>query len=177
MKGTKSAARYAKSLLELSVEQNNSDKIAANMQAIVSAYDENREFQLFLSSPIISAEKKISVFESLFSNFEELSVKFIRLITKNGREAQLADIAQAYLKLLKEQQGISEVILTSASPLDEATKSVILSKIKNLTKEKVELIEKTDKSLIGGFTIVMGDQKIDASIANQLYTIKQRLTK
>lgn len=177
MKGTKSAIRYAQSLLELSVEQKNTDKVAENMQALVLAYNENRDFQMFLSSPVISAEKKVSILNSLFANFEELSKKFMQLITKNGREYMLSVIAESYIKLLKQQNGISEVVLTSAFPLDEATKSVILSKIKTLTAEKVEVIEKVDESLIGGFTIQVEDQMVDASIANQLSTIKQRLTK
>lgn len=176
MKGTKSAIRYAKSLLELSVEQNNSEKVAENMRAIVSA-SESREFQLFINSPIISAEKKISIFDTMFSNFEELSKKFIHLITKNGRENILAVIAESYLKILKEHQGISEVTITSATPLDEATKNLILSKIQSLTTDKVEVVEKVDEKLLGGFTILVGDQMVDASIVNQLNTIKQRLTK
>lgn len=177
MKGTKSAIRYAKSLLELSLEMNNTDKVAANMQAIVNTCTDNRDFSLFLNSPIISSEKKISVFEAMFTDFEELSKKFIRLITINGREYMLSVIAESYLKILKTQQGISEVILTSAIALDDATKTAILAKIKSLTTAKVDLTERIDKDLIGGFTIQIGDQMVDASVANQLNTIKQRLTK
>ncbi len=176
MKSTKSAIRYAKSLLELSVEQNNFDKVAVNMQEIASATS-NREFLLLINSPIVSVDKKISIFDTLFPNFEELSKKFIHLITKNRREYLLAAIAESYLKILKEQNGITEVTLTSASPLDEATKTLILSKIKSLTKDKVEVIDKVDESLIGGFTIQIEDQKVDASVANQLRIIKQRLTR
>lgn len=177
MKGTKSAVRYAKSLLELSLETNTTDKVIANMQAIVDACTDNREFSLFLNSPIISVEKKISVFETLFSNFEAITQKFIRLITTNGREYMLGVIAAKYLKLVKEQQGISEVTLTSAIALDEATKTAILAKVKSLTTAKVDLTEKIDENLIGGFTIQIGDQMVDASVVNQLNTLKQRLTK
>lgn len=177
MKGTKSAARYAKSLLELCVEQNNSDKVAANMQLIIDTYNESKEFQMFVNSPIISVEKKINIFDTIFASFEDLSKKFIGLITQNRRESQITAIAKSFIQLLKEQQGITEVILTSAVALDEATKAVILSKISNLTNGKLEVIEKIDTELLGGFTIVMDDQKIDASVANQLNTIKQRLIK
>ena len=176
MKSTKSAIRYAKALLELSIEQNNFDKVAVNMQEIDSA-TLNREFLLLIKSPIVSVDKKISIFDALFPNFEDLSKKFIHLITKNRREYLLAAIAESYLKILKEHKGISEVTLTSATPLDEATKTLILSKIKALTSNKIEVVEKVDESLIGGFTIQMEDQKVDASVANQLRTIKQRLTR
>lgn len=122
-------------------------------------------------------EKKITVFETVFATFEEVSKKFIRLITTNGREYMLSVIAESYLKLLKRQQGITEVTLTSAIQLDEATKATILAKVKGLVTAKVDVTEKIDKDLIGGFTIQIGDQMVDASVANQLSTIKQRLTK
>lgn|SRR5690554_4124201 len=176
MKSTKSAIRYAKALLELSVEQNNFDKVALNMQEIANATS-NRDFLLLINSPIVNVDKKIAIFDTVFTNFEELSKKFIHLITKNRREYLLAAIAESYLKILKEQKGITEVTLSSAATLDEATKALILSKIKSLTSDKVEVVEKVDESLIGGFTIQIEDQKVDASVANQLRTIKQRLTK
>lgn len=176
MKSTKSAIRYAKALLELSVEQNNFDKVALNMQEIANATS-NRDFLLLINSPIVNVDKKIAIFDTVFTNFEELSKKFIHLITKNRREYLLAAIAENYLKILKEQKGITEVTLSSAATLDEATKALILSKIKSLTSDKVEVVEKVDESLIGGFTIQIEDQKVDASVANQLRTIKQRLTK
>jgi len=176
MKSTKSAIRYAKSLLELSVEAKSTEKVAGDMQTLADAYNESRDFQLFVSSPIINAEKKLSIFDKIFPNFDKLSMDFIRLVTNHKRESQIGEIANAYVKLLRDEQGISEVTLTSAMPLDEATKNTIVSKIKGVTKEKIELKEVIDENLIGGFMIDIDDKRIDASVVNQLRTIKQRLT-
>ena len=74
MKSTKSAVRYAKALLELAIEQNKLEAISNDMNAIIAANDETRDFQLFLSSPLIQAEKKVSIFNQLFDYFDELSL-------------------------------------------------------------------------------------------------------
>lgn len=174
MKGTKSAGRYALSLLELSEERKITEVVSADMQQIIVAA-ESKDFQLFINSPIISAEKKINIFDQLFPQANELTKKFIALVTNKGREYELAYIADAYLKLLKKQNGISEVILTSTVKLDDATKNAILNKISSLTLSKVEVVEKIDESLIGGFTVRVDDQMIDASILNQLKSMKQFL--
>jgi F0F1-type ATP synthase delta subunit len=58
---TKSASRYAKALLELAIEQNKIDKVSSDMRAIVAAKNETNEFQLFLNSPLIQSDKKISI--------------------------------------------------------------------------------------------------------------------
>lgn len=176
MKGTKAASRYAKALLELAVEQNKLDEVSADMRALTSANKETRDFQLFLDSPVINAEKKNNVFRELFQ-FDTLTSSFVELITKNGREAFLPEIADSFDVQLKAHQGIVPVTLISAKPLDQATKSAILDKVQASVSGKIELNEQIDESLLGGFVVRMGDNQIDASVANQLKNLKQRLTR
>jgi hypothetical protein len=47
MKSTKSAIRYAKALLEMSIEQNKIDAILFDMQRIVTMADGSKEFVIF----------------------------------------------------------------------------------------------------------------------------------
>ena len=86
MKSTKSAIRYAKAILELSSETNAVDQVAADMERIVEAGNDTGDFQVFLNSPVIKTDKKISILKVLFPEFTELTMSFIELITKNKRE-------------------------------------------------------------------------------------------
>ena len=81
---TKSASRYAKALLELAIEQNKIDKVSSDMRAIVAAKNETNEFQLFLNSPLIQSDKKISILNQLFENFDTLSNSFIAISLYRG---------------------------------------------------------------------------------------------
>lgn len=176
MKGTKSASRYAKALLELAIEQNKTDRVSQDMGALAAANAETKDFQLFLDSPVVHAAKKNSIFKELFQ-FDVLTASFVELITKNGRESILPEIAASFSAQLKEHQGIVPVTLVSAQPLDKATKESILNKVQATVKGKIELEEEIDPSLLGGFVIRMGDNRIDASVSNQLKNLKQRLTR
>lgn len=177
MKSTKSAGRYAKALLELAQEQNKLDIVNANMTAIIQAASQTHDFQVFLNSPVIKVDKKINVLNELFSNFDTLSLSFIGLITKNGRERLITEIANSFIAQLKELRGIVPVSITSATPLDSKTREVIMSKISASVNGKLEVEELVDKDLIGGFIVRMGDKQIDASVASQLTRMKQELTK
>ena len=177
MKSTKSAGRYAKALLELAQEQNKLDVINANMTAIIQAANQTHDFQVFLNSPVIKVDKKINVLNELFSDFDTLSLSFIGLITKNGRERLITEIAKSLTAQLKELRGIVPVSITSATTLDSKTREVIISKINSSIKGKLEVEELVDKDLIGGFIVRMGDKQIDASVASQLTRMKQELTK
>ena len=69
MKSTKVAARYAKALLELAIENKKVDSVAGDMHFLLQTNNETKDFELLISSPIIQADKKISVFKMIFEHF------------------------------------------------------------------------------------------------------------
>lgn len=177
MKGTKAASRYAKALLELAIESNQVDTVLDDMKYLSVVSADSREFQLLIQSPIINSDKKIAVFRELFGQFQELSSKFIELITKKGREGLLSEIASSYEDQVNRYKGITPLTIISAAPLSETTKSRILSKVQGTITGTLEVTEKIDPALIGGFIVRMDDKQIDASVASQLDNLKQRLTR
>lgn len=177
MKGTKTAGRYAKALLELSIENKSNETVVANMQTLLNASKDSREFEVFLQSPVINPEKKTEIFNTIFNGFDQLTKLFVGLIIKNGREGILPQIAKSYIEQLKAHLGITPVTLISATQLDDSTKATIVAKVEKAIAGKIELEEKIDTTLLGGFIVEMGDQRIDASVVNQLNNIKQRLTR
>jgi len=177
MKGTKAAGRYAQALLELALEQNKVEQVLGDMKYLLEVNNQSTDFQLLLKSPIVKSDKKIAIFKELFGKFEALSTSFVNMIIENGREKDLSSIAIAYDDLVKSHKGIIPVTLTTAVPVDEATKKSILDKVRKGVEGTLEVTEKIDKSLIGGFVVRMGDKQFDASVANQFSELKQRLTR
>jgi len=137
MKATKSASRYAKALLELAIERGNTESVSGDMKALLQAYSDSRDFQLFLNSPIINSDKKSEILSNVFPQFEELTASFVQLIVKNGREAALAQIAESYEAQLKAHKGIIPVTLVSAVAMDDKTKKQHHFKIGKLLKREV----------------------------------------
>jgi len=173
--GTKIATRYAKSLLEIAIEQNKVDAILADMNFLLATNNDSRDFEMLVASPIISGAKKLEIFNKIFTHFDELTMKFISLVSDNSREAYLAQIAESFSVQVKEYKGIVPIELVSARPLDADTKAKIIAKIKAVTEGELEIDEKIDETLIGGFVVRMGDMQIDASVSNQFNKLKQRL--
>ena len=177
MKSTKVASRYAKSLLEIALEQKNVDSVLGDMKFLMQTNIETPDFGMLISSPIISGDKKIDIFAKIFDQFEPVSKNFVKMIIQNGREEFLPEIAKSFEAQVKEFKGIVPITITSAAKLDDASKSKIVAKVQEAVKGTLEIEEKIDASLIGGFVVRMGDMQIDASIANQINNLKQRLTR
>lgn len=177
MKSTKAASRYATALLEIANDQKQVDSVLGDMKFLLSVNHDARDFGLLIASPIVTSDKKIQIFEMIFDQFEEVSMAFIKLITKNGRENILPEIAASFDEQVKEQRGIVPITLVSATPLDESTKKTILAKVEASLEGQLEVAEIIDESLLGGFVVKMGDTQIDASVLNQFNNLKQRLTR
>lgn len=177
MKSSKSAIRYAQALLDLAIEQNKVDAVAADMKFMATVCAENRDLEVMLQSPIVKADKKVAILNAIFDQFDALTKSFVELIAKNSREAYLPQIAGAFEGILKAYQGIVPVTLISAQKLDDKVKQEIVAKVQGMTTGKIEVTEQLDADLIGGFIVRMGDNQIDASIASQINNLKQRLTR
>lgn len=170
------AYRYAQALLDLSTENKNVDKVNADMMQLSNVCKESQDFKNLLISPIIDADKKKAIFKAAFdAKMEKVSVDFMTMIVKNSRENLLQEIAEGYINLYKKSKNILDVTVISATPLDDKTRETIIAKVKSSFNGTIELIEKVDKNLIGGFIVRIDDQQIDASIASQLSNLKNVL--
>jgi F-type H+-transporting ATPase subunit delta len=52
----------------------------------------------------------------------------------------------------------------------------VMAKLKTLTTKEVTLHKSVDEDLLGGFILRVGDQQYDASVSNQLNTLKRKFT-
>ena len=176
MKSTKSAVRYATALLELSVEQNAIDAVLSDMEKITNVANTSREFVVFLNSPVIKTDKKLTIIDKLFPKLNPLSSAFISLLTMNGRAPILHYIAASFVSLVEQHRGIVSGTITSAIALDEVNRKKILEKLSSMFPGKLKLTENTDHSLIGGFVVTIGDKQIDSSISKKFKNLRQELT-
>jgi len=173
---TKVARRYAKSLLDLSKERDLMEAVFNDMKLLALVCEQNRDLSLLLNSPIIHADKKLSILKKVFAGkMNNLSFSFFDIITRKGRESHLESIAREVVRLYKEYKGIQTAIVTSAVGLDDELRRNVYKIIGDSLNSEIELVEKVDKNLIGGFVLRVGDKQFDASIASELRNLRQQL--
>lgn len=176
MSATTVARRYGKSLFSLSKGQNAVDAVEQDMRALIQAAKENRELSVILASPVVRPEKKEAIVRSVFSGANELTVSFLALLAKKGRAGLIADMAEAFVSLVREERGVVLAEVVTAVPLDEARRAEINALIGKVHEGGVELSETVDPHLIGGFKLRVGDRMIDASVFQSLRTMHRNLT-
>lgn len=178
MAGQRVASRYVKSLLGLAVEQNALEAVSRDMKMFDTLCDNNRDFLVMLRSPIIKHERKRDILERIFKGkVHELTWAILDIITRKNREPLLPAIANDFHRAYNEYHGIGSASLVTAFKIDpEIRKQIEAVAIKLSRKEKTDLIEKVDPSLIGGFILNVGDQQIDTSIAGKLKALRLKFS-
>jgi F-type H+-transporting ATPase subunit delta len=172
------ASRYVKSLLNLAVEQKALDKIHADMQLFSATINNSRDLELMLKSPIVRHDKKNAILSAIFkSKVSALTMAFIDILTRKNREPLLPEIANEFHNAYNAYKGIGKASVTTPVPMDAKTREQFVAIVKQLSDRKeVELDEKVDKDLIGGFVLNVEDKQIDASIRNSLRKLKLKFS-
>lgn len=169
------ARRYAKSLLDLAVEQKKLDSVVTDSKTIASAL-ESRDLFLLLKSPIIKADKKLKALSTIFSGkVDDLTMRFITLITQKGRENILPDIMNAIDQQYNEMQNITMATLTTAVNVDASIINDIEAKLKT-GEGAVDIKTKVDADILGGYILEIGDKVYDASVKRKIKDLRKELT-
>jgi F-type H+-transporting ATPase subunit delta len=171
------ASRYAKSLLDLAQEQGKLEEVNRDMQLFEKVGKENREFLLLLKNPIITHDKKLSILRAIFKGrVNDLTLAMFEIIVKKQREAILFSVSKEFHNLYNIVKGIENAEVISVTPLTEQLRSRFKEIIKREFGKEVELHEKVDKELIGGYILKVGDKQIDESIKGKLQTLKRQFS-
>lgn len=178
MKGTKSAPRYAKSLMSLAIEQKSLEEAFADMKLIDDTCDQNRELQIVLKSPVIKADKKQAVMNAVFKDkLSPITAGFVKLIIAHRRENILHEIADSFVRQYKAHKNIGVAEIITSSPLKADAKAKILAELKKQEGREMEIVEKVDPSLIGGLIVRVGDKQYDGSISRKISDLKKEFSK
>lgn len=179
MRQTKVASRYAKALFDLALETGRLEEVRQDLLLIAGVKHE--ELKVILASPIIRSDKKIAVFEAIFTGkVQPVTVSFFKLIFAKGRAVAMDEIIEAFAGLYRNHKGIKVVELTTAVPVSAAIVDEIKQLIAGnniLNGKSIELREKVDPSILGGLVVQVDDQLFDASIRHDLQHIKRQFIK
>lgn len=134
----------------------------------------SRAFELLLQNPVIKHDKKLDILKKIFGGkVHSLTMAFFDIITRKNREPILAGVAREFHNAYNEHKGIGKASVTTAVPLDTKMRGEFEKLVRQYSEKKeVELVEKVDPELIGGFVLNVGDRQVDASIKNKIKTLK-----
>lgn len=171
------ASRYAKSLIDLAIEKNQLEVVRNDMRLIKNVCTTNHDFVLLLESPVVKTDKKMAILNSIFDGkISQTTMAFLNIIATKRREGYIDDIAKSFDEQYKLYKNITTVVVQTAVKLDDKLKNEILAVVKKTATGEIELVEKIDTALIGGFILTINDKQIDHSVRRKLSDLKKNFS-
>ena len=172
-----SATRYARALLDVSLEESTADKAAQDLQQIGQLLQRFPELQRAFTNPAIPAARKRALVEELLPKLS-LSApveKLLLMLAERDRLVLIADIAAVYQERIEELHRVVRAEVTTAEPMAPELVTDLQERLARATGRTVKLSTKVDPSIIGGMRTQIGSTVYDGSIATQLEAFRQKL--
>lgn len=172
--------RYAKALYEVGEERSDNDRLYALMERLSTAFATVDGLSATVANPFVSDADKTALLTTAVSTPGEPADKtyedFLSLLAQNGRLAMARDIALAFVELYRTRHDIFMVHICSAAPMGQAERTRLENIIaKHVGKGTMQYDYSVDPSLIGGFTVTVNSERLDASVSNELKQLRLSL--
>ena len=172
----RAASRYAKALLSLAIDEKETKAVNKDMKLIAEVIQENENLANVLQSPVVRSSDKKAVLSKIFKKQHKITSNLVDTLMTNKRIALIGHVASKYNEFFDAMKDEQVAKVTTATPLDKDLEKKVLKKVKELTGKKATIENIIDEAIIGGFILRINDLQYDASVANQLNTLKREFT-
>ena len=169
--------RYAKALLDLAVRSHSVDTYRNQLLSVSQIYQTENALRTFLLSPHYELTTKRRLLSRVFDGKIRKNILYLLLLLLDkGRIEFLPDVSSAYARLADEYQNILNITVTTALPLTQAQIDRIGEQFRNVCHgSSVKMTVQTDRSLIGGVKVAIGDRAYDGTVKGKLLKMKSAL--
>ncbi len=176
MDGTLS--NYANAFFALALESNKLENYHEDALTIQKVFTKEKDLLKVLTCYLLDESERMKIIDKVFSSLlEEDSRNFIKVILSNHKLKNINEIIDMFHDLYNEKNNICKGTVYSSIPLSKEQIIRIEVAFYDKKKQKVELVNKIDKEIIGGVKVVIKDHIYDGSIKNQLELLKLDLKK
>ncbi|XP_069687291.1 ATP synthase subunit O, mitochondrial [Periplaneta americana] len=164
--------RYATALFSAASKQNQLDAVEKELVKFKGTLKTDVKLREFIENPTLKRQLKVEGLKQVASKFplSPASSNLLVLLAENGRLKNLEGIINSFGTIMAAYRGEVPCEVTTAKPLDDATKTELETALKSFLKqgEKLLLTVKVDPAIIGGMVVSIGDKYVDMSIASKI---------
>jgi F-type H+-transporting ATPase subunit delta len=170
------ARPYARAAFEEAAQQKRLEPWSQALH-IGAAVIEDPRVAALLGNPHVTPEQLAQLVTGIAGRkLGDEGANFMRTLAANRRLRVLPEIAELFDTLKDAEQGVADVTVTSAAPLDAEQQRTLAAALERRLKRTVRMHCATDPALIGGAVVQSGDLVIDGSLRTRLERIAYELT-
>ena len=170
--------RYAEALLNLSVSRNDIEAYRSELGSFLEVYNGNDDLRRILLNDTIEGSIKVDILQNVLGGrLGPEILNFLKLLVEKQRIKHLPGIYTEFNALADKKTNTIKIEIYSAFPLDELQIEGIKEKYRQIYgTDSARALVTTDRSLIGGIKVKIGDRVVDATLKSRLEELKKVIT-
>ena len=176
MRNNRASERYAKSLFQLSIQNNLLNDVKSDIDYLRKLFSSSREISQLYTNPIIPIYHKIEITNKIFEGkINDLTLRMMLNVIYRKRDNLVENIFLKFNEIYNEYTNIVESEIITTSKLDDENLEYIKNFARKITKKNILLKEKINNNIIGGFNLKVGDKMYDCTVSKKIKEIKKIL--
>lgn len=168
--------------MKFAAEKGRLEDVYTRMQNIENAFADNKSLQSVIANPFVSAKEKTDLVLTAAGEDKDnntgIIADFVKLLEQNNRMDCLRQTALAFIDEYRQKNNIYRVDIESAAPLNETDRRRLTDMIdSHLGGATAEYSFTVNPDLIGGFVVNINNERLDASVSNELKQLRLNLLK
>ena len=169
---TQIATTYAQALYDLAKDEQLTEPICAQLQALQAGFAAEPDFVRLLSSHSLPKEQRCGILEDSFRDQVHTYVlSFLKILVEKDYVRHFSECCKAYKIFYNQDHGILPVQAVTAAKLTDDQARRLTEKLEKLTGKTVELENRVDASVLGGVRLDYDGKRVDGTVKNRLDAI------
>jgi len=174
---TEYARVYGGSLYDLAAEEQLTDAIKDQMQAVKAIFRENPDYIKLLSEPSIKKEERLDLIEKAFGEqAERYLINFLKILCEKNLLNELEGCADEFTRRYNADHNIAEAVVTSAVALSETQTEALTQKLEKLSGKKIYLTAKVNPNVVAGIKVELEGTELDGTLQGRLDSMSKKLS-
>lgn len=170
------SSRYARALLDFSLERGDAESVCRQAEKLENAIKAVPELRRAMNEKVsFSYSDKLSLLKTALGDEKMASSleSFLLLVMKKGRLEYLVLILRSFIDAYYKAKNILFADLVTAVPI-EGLDSTLAEMVGKSTGKTVIVNTKVDPTIVGGFIFTVNDVRLDASVSRQIDIMKKQ---
>ena len=169
------ARPYGKALFEAALEAKDLESTHSAIQELANV-SETTEVAAYIDEPT-HTKKEIAnkLVEILGDSLNDLTKKLLNVLAENKRLNLISNINIIYTELLEKHNEQTNVSVSVATDVSDETKEYLLTKLKKSYGDNACIDFIKDPSIMGGLSVMVGDESLDLSIKGRVKKLINQL--
>ncbi len=173
---TNTGSLYGKSLYDLAVSEDLSERVMKEMETVQDLFAEYPDYVRLLLEPSIPKKERLGLLDQAFGDaLHPYLLNFLKILTERGILREFRACEKCYRGLYNEAHGITEANVVSAVDLDPEQQEKLKKRLEEMSGKEVILRVRTDPQVLGGLRVEMEGKLYDGTVRGRLSDLRRKL--